>query len=215
MLLLLYFFTSFPSRKDDIFKNEGDHDSIFVEASGSIGQYRNGKCVLTNPNETLSSDDRNTDWCSNIAGKNENSWITYAIKGKMMKISGFSIRSGCCYSDCCCTDNGSDIYCCCDLYTITVHGSNDNKTWNQLHKIVKDNNFPACTTKTYEVKGAEYYKFIRFTNDEQYPGCPNCMALNQVALYGKVQNSGSSFYDSDDSDEAVSIIGKVRRPIEN
>ena len=131
-----------------------------------------------------------------------------------MKISGFSVRNGCCRYYCCCEDSDKilDYGCCCVLYSFSLQGSNDNITWKTLYKVEKEKEFWACMYKTYELeKETESYALIRLVQDDPYPDCPYCMQLNQVELYGSTIVSEYYFSDLDDNDESVSIIGKIKR----
>ena len=215
-MLLLLEFVAFPNKENSVFDkishNEGE---LSLSASGSMGLYYDGKCHQTYPNATL-NDNKELDWCSNIPEKGSGKpWIGYELKKKSVEISGYSIRSGCCYYPCCCIDDDKiiDGECCCNLYSFSLHGSNDNKTWTLLHKVEKDKNFWGCKTQTYEIENQHNsYSFIRFVLDEPLPGCYNCMQINQLEIYGKIgTNSYRQIISDDESDESVSIIGKVRK----
>ena len=210
-------FVSFPNREDSIlFKNNAMDKDLVISASGSIGYYYNRKCILTHPNATIYEDKKN-DWCSNIAqSPNEKPWISFTFNNKQMKVKGYSVRNGCCYYSCCCTSQNNiiDYDCCCRLYSFSLQGSNDNKTWNTIHKVEKHSTFYFCKYESYEFKETIPYKYIRFIQDEEYPGCNACMALNQIDLYGSLITSNyfESFED-DENEESISIIGKVNRNI--
>ena len=51
--------------------------------------------------------------------------------------------------------------------------------------------------------------------DEEYPGCPKCIQLNQIELYGKLMKSEypylTSYDNEEENEESISIIGKVRK----
>ena len=216
MILLLFMeFVAFPQRKDALI--QGSKNGAFqTEASGSMGLYYQGKCQPTFPNETLVENER-LDWCSNIAKTaNDKPWFMISQRGKSMKLTGYSIRSGCCYYFCCCIEeNGKvlDYGCCCNLYSYSLQGSNDNVTWKVIHKVEKEKDFWSCKFMTYEFPMTESFNFIRFVQDEPYPDCPYCMQINQIELYGTMSDSqnGLSSYDNEDNDESVSIIGKLNR----
>ena len=205
-------FIAFPSRKDALLQH--NNDIAYVESSGSVGLYIKNKCVLTYPNQTLVGE-KTMDWCSNIAQDSSNMpWITFSLKGKSMKLNGFSLRNGCCWYYCCCDETGKvidDVYCCCELYSFSLLGSNDNITWKLIHKVEKEAKFYECQYKTYDFDMTESFKYIKFVLDQERPGCPRCMQINQIELYGDVVDSQFSSYENDDNDESVSIIGKVRR----
>ena len=217
MFLLLFIeFIALPDRSDSIISKYYQHGIVDVTSSGSIGQFYENKCHETFPNQTIIEGDDKRDWCSNIAqNANNPPWIEYSLKGKSMKISGYSIRTGCCFYDCCCTSDGSLIGdCCCLLYTFSLYGSNDNKTWKLIHKVEKDSNYRYCDVRHYTFAQTEQFVFIKFVQDAPYPGCMHCMAINKFELYGDVLNSE---YVNDDieADETVSIIGRVEKKHEN
>ena len=220
-IYLLVAFIAFPESKDSILSNE-KKDMINIESSGSLGLYKRGKCVKTYGNETITSDEY-SDWCSNIVSDksdpSKNPFIQYSIKGKQMKVKKYSIRNGCCrHSVCCCAEEDGKIvdygYCCCDLYSYSLHASNDNRTWTVLHKVEKDKTFYYCLTKTFELeKATQPFTYFRFVLDEEWPNCPKCLQINQIELYGETVASGFSSYGSDsaEEDESISIIGRVKR----
>ena len=131
-----------------------------------------------------------------------------------MQLTGFSIRNGCCDYFCCCDDSGKiyDVECCCMLYSFTLEGSQDNRTWTAIHKEERVKDFYACESKTYEFSKTVEYKYVRIIQDEPYPGCMTCMQINQVELYGTAVDR-MLIDDMEDNDESVSIIGKVNRNI--
>ena len=217
-ILSIVAFVAFPESSDAILEKESK-SNINIETSGNLGLYYKGKCHKTFGNETVVSNEY-SDWCSNIAkDKNDpqyNPWIQYSLKGKQMKISRFSIRYGCCHYSCCCTEeNGKvvDYYCCCVPYSYSILGSNDNKTWTVIHKVVKDQSVDYCGIKTVELKEkTQPFTYIRIALDEGWPGCPKCMQLNQVEFYGEtVASQYASYSDSSDDDESISIIGRIKK----
>ena len=203
-----------PSRSDGILQKA--LDQVIVSASGSLGFfYDDGKCRETQPNTTLTEGDR-LEWCSNAPPKNEGQpWISYSISNKAMKLTGYSVKNGCCYYSCCCVPATGEIidgHCCCELYSYSLQGSNDNKTWTVIHSVEKDRDFPFCHVKTFEFPQTQSFDFIRFVLDEQRDYCPNCMQINQFELYGETVNSNSLLYgDLEENDESISIIGKVKK----
>ena len=218
MIFLIFMeFIAFPNREDAILQKAQDSkQKINVDASGSLGLYYKGKCNKTYPNETLVADEK-IEWCSNIAkSKEDKPWISYNLPSKSMSITGYSIRNGCCWYACCCADDGRiiDYKCCCRLYSFSLQGSNDNRTWETIHKVEKEDEFWGCKTMTYEFKEAtKSYRIVRLVQDEEYPNCPFCMQINQVELYGTTKSS-SDIFDTEDyieNDESVSIIGKIDR----
>ena len=213
-VLLSLNFVQFPSRADTILK---DNHDLVVEASGSIGLYRGNKCDITYPNMTL-NDDKHIEWCSNIGkGEGDNPWIMFSVKNKAMKLTGYTLRTGCCYYACCCYEEGGsirDIPCCCNLYTFSLIGSNDNKTWKTIHHLEKVSDVWGCKTVTYSFEKTEGFRYIRFVQEKEYPYCPKCMQLNQFELYGETFSSPNfENLDDDENEDSVSIIGKIKSEI--
>ena len=213
---LIMAFISFPERDDALLNDP--LNPPYVESSGSLGLYHgDSKCVQTYPNLTISTD-KKIDWCSNLArNNNEKPWIQFYFPNKMMKIRGYSVRNGCCYYACCCVTETSkviDYKCCCELYSFSLQGSNDNSTWNIIHKVEGDKDYyHYCQFKTYEFKLTESYRYIRFVLDKERPGCPKCMQLNQIELYGEKYKSNNlySSIETDETEESISIIGKLKK----
>ena len=208
MLFFSLNFVHFRERSDAIFSNLEEPPKIY--SSGSFGLFNSdSNCYPTFPNFTINSN-RKFDWCSNIALGSEYPWISFNIPQKSMKISGFSLRNGCCFQgDNCCnpqTKKKLNINCCSSLYSYSIQGSNDNRKWITIHRVERDNNIQWCQTKTYEFEMSEPFNYIRFQMDEEKDGSPKCLQINQIELYGKITPQRfSSFSD----DESISIIGKI------
>ena len=219
--LLFVAFVAFPESKDSIFQHE-KKENIVIETSGSLGLYHHGKCHMTNGTETLISDEYK-DWCSNIAkNKNDpsmNPFIQYSIKGKQLKVTRYSVRNGCCryYSWCCSEEDGKivDYDCCCAMSSYSLQASNDNKTWTVLHRVDNDKTMYYCAAKTFDINPkmtGRWYKYFRFVLEKELPGCPKCMQINQLELYGDVLVESYMAYSGNaDDDESISIIGRVKR----
>ena len=206
-------FIAMPDRTDALLYNT--KTNLFIESSGSLGiLLGDAKCHQTYPNETI-IEDKKRDWCSNVAKENEKPWIQYSFKNSAMALTGYSIRNGCCYYyDCCCDPETGEIvvkHCCCELYSFSLLGSNNNKTWEVIHKVTKDDEFYWCKLMTYEFPKTQSFQYIRFVMDEPRPYCPRCMQINQLELYGEKHQSFSTFEENgEESEESVSIIGKVK-----
>ena len=213
MLLLIFLkFVSFPDRKDSLF-NE-DIENININSSGSIGLWNGSKCIQTNHNSSVILD-KKLDWCSNVAkDPTDKPWIEYSLKNKQMRLSGFSIRNGCCYYSCCCLDDNKLVDgCCCELYSFHLEGSNDRITWKEIIKIERESQLYYCKYKTYEFPLTQPFQYVRLIQDAPSPGCAFCMTINQVELYGNTVDSIFSSFsdDGENNDESVSIIGKIKR----
>ena len=218
ILILLVKFIAFPKRDDSIFQKQTQKENIQVSASGSLGFYYHGKCHMSYPNETLISNEEN-EWCSNIAETPDKMpWITYSLKNHRMRLTGYSLRNGCCppmHHYCCCDETGeiidSDGICCCRLYSFSLQGSNDNKTWKTIHSVEKKTDFYLCKYEIYEFPKTESFQFIRLILNQEFPGCPRCLTINEVDLLGETIPFTNSFEYDEENEESVSIIGKVKR----
>ena len=215
LTLLIYEYVPFEKRDDNILQQYSK--DINLAASGSIGQWYNGKCNPTYPEHVIDSEERKTDWCSNInSSKSDFPWLNVNLRGKAIQLVGYSIRSGCCYYDCCCIGDRI-VDCCCWLYSWSLQGSHDNKTWITLHTVKADRQFYYCANRHYDFESKEAYEYIRLIQDEPWPGCNYCICINKLELYGSVRSS-SNYYESfedGDSDDTVSIIGKINKNADN
>ena len=216
MIFLTVAFIALPD-KEDALLSKPQSTSLEIEASGSLGVYRgDGHCYPTHPNNTLLSD-RKTDWCSSLAkGQDDMPWIQYHYPNKAMKLKSYAVRNGCCDYYCCCdpeTGKDFDFACCCRLYSFSLLGSNDNNTWKTIHKIEKQSIIYYCEVKQFDFQMTEPFRYIRFRMDQEKPGCPKCMQINQIELYGELVDSQFSDFEYQDAenDESVSIIGKVKQ----
>ena len=213
MISLFVAYVAFPESKDALF-SQSTRGSVDIETSGNLGLYYDGKCHKTFGNETIIADEYR-EWCSNMVKDKKDSslnpFIQYSIKGKQMKVTKYSVRNGCCRNVCCCDDEADfiDTRCCCKLYSYSLIASNDNRTWKTLHKVEKDNTFYYCAIKTFDIKEAAPYVYYRFVLDEEWPGCPKCMEINQIEFYGDAFDSNHAYSEITDEDESISIIGRV------
>ena len=209
LLFLLLQIIPFPERTDNIMVNH--QNDIEVSASGSIGQYYDGHCQKTTPETTVSTEATKHDWCSNInKSKTDYPWLSILVKNKRMRITGYSLRSGCCYYGCCCLEDNHYVACCCSPYSWSLQGSNDNKTWVEIHRVEKDNKFYNCQNRTYDVKTDKEFSFIRIIQNEPWPGCEFCLCINKFEVYGTTVNGDYMIEKDFDDDESVSIIGKIK-----
>ena len=215
MVLFLFFvkYVAFPNRRDALLRTSENLTSsdVMVSSSGSMGFYYNDKCHQSFSNMTLNSN-KNIDWCSNVAAnENDKPWIQLSFKHHK-KISGYSLRNGCCVHYYCCdieTNKVVDYNCCCRLYSFSLLGSNDNNKWEVIHSVKSNKEFYYCKTETFDFgKLTGPFKYIRLVQDQPLPSCQHCMVINQIELYGESAQIEDN--DNTDSDETVSIIGKVR-----
>lgn len=217
-LFSVVFYRAFPKRYDALLTSSSNTPRIFV--SGSLGFIRDdSQCEPTFPNNTL-NDDNHLDWCSNIGESIlDKPYIGYYLEHKVMAITGYSVRCGCCdFSRCCdpMSSNNSGSYCCCELETYSLQGSNDKYTWKIIHQVESDDGLLyECQAKTYEFDQTEPFKYVRFVLEKPRKGCINCMQINQFELYGEAITSNDYEHElitkDEDNEESVSIIGKVRR----
>ena len=217
--MLFMEYSAFPKRNDGIFTSIGpDSGNILTSSIGSMGRYIRGKCQMTSPNLTLTDEERQ-DWCSTIIDKQSNNkpWISFSIKNKLMSLTGYSFRNGCCYYSCCCINEDGVINdidgCCCELHSFSLQGSNDNETWKTIHQVDSNTRIRYCEDKTYNFDSkTQPFKYIRFVKDKEKSGCPFCLQINQFEFYGDTVDALDSSYSSfEEEEESVSIIGKIKR----
>ena len=212
--LMIITFIAFPDRSDSVFKKIRNLDSIEISSSGSLGFKVRGKCIKTHPNATVNGE-KNSEWCSNVApSSDEKPWIQYYFHDHSLQLTGYSVRNGCCYHGCCCIDDSQYVSgCCCDLYSFSLLGSNDGRTWKTIHKVENERNFYLCKYMTFEFAKAEPFRYFKLMEDAPYPGCAYCMVINQIDFYGDVKERPYLYIQDDnpDFDESISIIGKVRQ----
>ena len=106
------------------------------------------------------------------------------------------------------------VHCC--LYSWSLQISNDNKTWETVHKISKDDSMRDCKDSTYTLDKSYTTKYVRLIQDEACPGEPPCLAINRVELLGDIisdnsQSEEEEFVSFHDDDDDVSIIGHISR----
>ena len=178
------------------------HENITaVEASGSYFCWDsiNRKDIPSKPEFCIDPESK-TEWCSTVnKSKDDYPWLLVRLKNRKFKLSGYSVKAGCCSVE--------DI-CCCRLYTWSLEGSNDNKTWVTLHKDERNMELSYCKNKTFEVKQSQYFTFFRIIQYDAEPGCWKCIQLAKIEFYGDLDGSYSSFEEQDLDDE-ISIIGRV------
>lgn len=215
MIMFILSAFSFTQPPDGIFKKAYGQKLINIDASGSSKQDINGSLDYTKPEYSIEPWDKRYDWCSNCGRSyDEHPWISYSLKSKKVKFNGYYIRAGCCYAGCCCMDDYAYCVHCC-LYSWSLQISNDNKTWETVHKISKDDSMRDCKDSTYTLDKSYTTKYVRLIQDEACPGEPPCLAINRVELLGDIISDNSqseeeefvSFHDDDD----VSIIGHISR----
>lgn len=197
-----------------ILKNAYPKKMIEFYVSGSSSQWINGSIQKTKPEYAFDQIDKRYDWCSNCGRSyDEHSFIIFSIKGKIMRISGYYLKSGCCGEDgCCCHDDG--VPCCeCCLYSWSLQISNDNTTWKTIHKVEKDDEMRRCKEKTYKFSEIYSAKYIRLIQDAACPGDPPCIALNKIEFSGNLEGDSFSLDDAvyENEDDDVSIIGHISK----
>lgn len=200
---------------EGIFARNYHPDTIVIDVSGNSKQRINGTMQLTKPEYSIYPWDKRYDWCSNCGRSYDvKPWIAYSLKNKLIKISSYFIRCGCCYSGCCCEDEGYGCIDCC-LYSWVLEISNDNKTWTEVHKVEKDDTMRRCNEKSYKLDKEYTAKFVRIVQTAPCPGWPPCIAINRFEVYGETVGDEFSAQDDfvsfHDDDEDVSIIGHISR----
>ena len=203
LLFSLFSLRSFPvnSKLDGFFKNMYSPDIVKAYASGSRFCWINDlkKDILTKPENILDPQEK-YEWCSNFnSSKNDKPWLSFELLKSSFTLKGYSIKSGCCYYS----------SCCCKIFSWSIQGSNDNKTWSTIHKQEKNEALNNCQVQTFSFSNNKSYKFIRIIQDEPQPRCWYCMDISRLEIYGDYNNDEYFSIDETDSDEEVSIIGKV------
>ena len=70
LFCMIVSFVAFTERSDSIFKKITDLNSVHISASGSLGFKIRGKCIISSPNATISTD-KYSEWCSNLGKSKE------------------------------------------------------------------------------------------------------------------------------------------------
>ena len=202
MLFSFLFIRDFPfnDKFNGVFKGTYNKDDVSVVASGSRVCFipSAGKDILTKPESVIDPEDK-LEWCSNInQSKNDKVWIATIFKDKKLTMTGYSIKNGCCETNACC----------CLIYSWSVLGSNDNKTWTKLHSVVKDDDLEICEEKSFHVDKKGSFSMFKLVQDEPEPGCWYCMNINRLEFYGIIDDDE---LEEISSEEEVSIIGRVKK----
>ena len=145
-------------------------------------------------------------------------FATYSLKGKRMKLNGYSLRNGCCrHVECCCIDDDTfiDEYCCCSIFSYSLQVSDDNITWRTIHSVEEDHEIKRCTNRVHKFDKDEDFTFVRLVLDKPRPYCENCFALNRFEIYGSAIHDNGIYDINNDDDESVSIIGKIDQNHDN
>ena len=201
-MLLSLLIRDFPfnDKFDGIFKNTYNKKSISVAASGSRECYFSSfdKDILTKPESAIDPEDK-LEWCSNYnKSKNDCPWISTVFKDNKLTLSGYSIKAGCCESD----------WCCCSIYSWSILGSNDNKTWTKLHSVQKEKELKECKEKSFRVDKKGTFSMFKLVQDEPEPECWYCMDISKIEFYGTLSDESVEIISNEDE---VSIIGRVKR----
>ena len=201
-MLIYLFIREFPfnDKFDGVFKNTYNEGDVSVVASGSSECFFHslGKDILTKPESVIDPEDK-LEWCSNFnRSKTDYPWIAAIFKDRKFTMSGYSIKSGCC-------ELAS--VCCCNIYSRSILGSNDNKTWSKLHTVEKDKTFRKCEEKTFKVNEKGSYSMFKLIQDEPLPGCWFCMSISKLEFYGSSNNDKGNEIPNEDE---VSIIGRLK-----
>ena len=196
----------FNDKFDGVFKNTYNEKDVSIEASGSHECYFPSldEEILTKPESVIDPNDT-LEWCSNIVReKADRPWLSVTFNNKKLSLSGYSVKSGCC-----------DYWvtsCCCLLYSWSLLGSNDNKTWTLLHSQKKNKEFDVCKEKSFQVDKNGSFSMFKLVQDEPEPGCLYCMSIGRLEFYGSF---GERVFDNENDDieneEEISIIGRIKK----
>ena len=193
----------FNDKFDGFFKKTYKLNLTSVEASGStmVWNRTKQKDILTKPEFAVDPEADDYEWCSDINKTLfDHPWILFNFKKRKFQMSGYSLKQACCDA----------VGCCCIIYSWSMQGSNDNKTWTTIDKQEKQRDFNDCDTKSWEVSSQQRYSYIRLIQDEPFPKCWYCIGLSKIEIYGTLSGAEMDNFDSNqDADDEVSIIGKV------
>ena len=201
-MLFLLFIQNFPFNKqfNGVFKNTYNPADVSAVASSSIECYFSslGKDILTNPVSVIDPED-NLEWCSKVnESKNDYPWIEVIFHNKKLSMTGYSVKSGCCYAN----------DCCCMIYSWSLLGSNDNKTWTKLHSVAKNKELRRCRNESFSFNEKGSFSMFKFIQDEPEPECWYCLNLNRLEFYGTLNEGAGEEIANEDE---VSIIGRVKK----
>ena len=202
-MLITLFIREFPfnNKFNGVFKNTYNKKDISVTASSSRECYFYSlkKDVSTKPESVIDPED-NLEWCSDInKSENDRPWLATTFKDKKFTMSGYSIKSGCC--------KYSGSRCCCRIYSWSIHGSNDNKTWTKIHSVEKSEELDFCTEKSFLVDKKGSFSMFKIIQDEPQPDCWFCMDISRLEFYGTIQGDVD---DEISSEDEISIIGRFK-----
>lgn len=204
------------TESNSILKSAHKNNLIEFYASGSSSQRINGTIQKTKPEYSFDQIEKNYDWCSNCGrSKSDHPWLILGVKDRVMEISGYYLKSGCCSdrSRCCCYEEG--MYCCeCCLFSWSLQISNDNQTWKTIHNIEKDYEMRRCKEKTYKFTETHKARYVRLIQYESCYSEPPFIALNKIELIGRYDGSSVDEpieFINDIDDDDVSIIGHVSK----
>ena len=203
MLLFLFIRDfSYNEKFDGVFNNIYNEKYISVVSSGSSSSYFTTiRLDVSTKAESVINPRDKLEWCSNIdRTKKDRPWIVTIFRDRKLTMSGYSIKSGCCEI----AKSG----CCCMLYSWSILGSNDNKTWTKLHSVEKDQDLKKCTEMSFRVDKKGFYSMFKIMQDEPHPECYLCFSINQIEFYGTIDKD----IDEETSNvNEVSIVGKYKR----
>lgn len=203
---------SLITESNSILRRAYKNKILDFDVSGSSSQYINGSLQLTKPEYAFDGVDKKYDWCSScLASYDEHPYIILSVKQNTMNIQGYYIRSGCCNNRYCCCYS-TETYCCvCCLYSWSFQISQDNLTWQTVHKGEKDLDLKQCKDKTFKFSTTYKAKYVRLIQDEPCPGDPPCIALNQIELIGNIDGDNNFDAGIENDEEDVSIIGHISK----
>lgn len=213
-MFLLFSSFVFSNEVEGIFSRNFNKNNIIIHSSGSALQRINGTKQLTKPEYSIYPFTKNYDWCSNIVSEYDHPpWITYSIRNKKFKFDSYFVRCSCYYNSCCCSGETHSCFDCC-LYSWSLQISDDNITWNEIHKIEKDSSMRRCNEKKYDLDKTYTAKYVRIIQNHPCPGNPMCIAINRFELFGETVDDADlqqDFVSFHDDDEDISIIGHISK----
>ena len=200
-MLFSLFILDFPfnGKFNGVFKNTYNKNDVSVIASSSWECHSTSLANVyqTKPESVFDPDDK-FEWCSKFnQSKTDYPWIATIFKDKTLTLSGYSIRTGCC-----------DTYTyCCSLYSWSLLGSNDNKTWTKLHSMKKYEDFKNCKIRSFPVDKNGSFSMFKIVQEEPEPNCWYCMVISKIEFYGSFKESNNKETTYEDE---ISIIGRLK-----
>ena len=184
-----------------VLKHTYSKESVAAYASNSRPCYepKLKRDILTQPENALDPNNE-FEWCSRVnKSKMDKPWIMAHFMNNALKISGYSLKAGCC----------SDYGCCCLIYSWSLYGSNDNETWTLLHNVEANNYLQKCKEQSFQItNNNQFYSMFKLVQEQPEPSCWFCMDIKRIEFYGTLSHASDNEIQDE---EEISIIGKITK----